>query len=306
MYSIIAFAQEELSTNNTLNVAAETPAAPKGGILEDISSSLTNTFTEMLTQAVNLIPRFIAMVAILIVGLVIAKILRWLVTNILKKIQFDSICDKTGLHEVTSSLGLAQTLSSVVAQMAFYGAMLMFLVAAVDVLGMASVSGAINTLVSYLPNVIGALVILLAGVMVGNFARKMAVGTAERMGFDYAPAIGSLTFGAFLFLVGMVAIKQLQIDIQLLNRIIEIGLMACGGALALSVGLGTRDIAKHVIAGVYARDSFEPGAAVRIGEHKGTIEAVRAINTTITTDDGKVVYIPNSTMTELEIVRSES
>ena len=126
MYSIIAFAQEELSTNNTLNVAAETPAAPKGGILEDISSSLTNTFTEMLTQAVNLIPRFIAMVAILIVGLVIAKILRWLVTNILKKIQFDSICDKTGLHEVTSSLGLAQTLSSVVAQMAFYGAMLMF------------------------------------------------------------------------------------------------------------------------------------------------------------------------------------
>lgn len=301
MESLIAFIQ--VTPPETPVVQQE---AAKGGVWENIVASLTRTFSEMLDQAVSLIPRFVAMLAILIVGLLIAKLLRSVASTVLKKIQFDSICDRTGLHEVTRGLGMAQPLSIVMSQLAFYGAMLMFLVAAVDVLGMESVSGAVGAVVAFLPNVITALIILIAGVMAGNFARKIAQGTAERMGFDYAPAIGSLTFGAIVFLVGNVAITQLEIDIQLVNRIVEIGLMACGAALALSVGLGTKDIARHVVAGMYARDSFLPGAVVKVGEHRGTVEAVRAVNTTITTEDGNVIYIPNYTLTESKVIQTDT
>ncbi len=300
MESLIAFVQ---TTDVVPEVQKE---AASGGVWESIANSLTKTFTEMGESAVSLIPRFVAMVAILIVGLLIAKLLRGVASTVLTKIQFDSICDKTGLHEVTRSLGMTQPLSTVASQLAFYGAMLMFLVAAVDVLGMESVSNAVGSLVAFLPNVIAALVIMIAGVMAGNFARKIAQGTAERMGFDYAPAIGSLTFGAIVFLVGNVAITQLQIDIQLVNRIVEIGLMACGLALAIAVGLGTKEIARHVIAGIYARDSFQPGTVINFGEHRGEVEAVRAINTTIKTEDGNVVYIPNFNLTETEVVQTDT
>jgi small-conductance mechanosensitive channel len=125
------------------------------------------------------------------------------------------------------------------------------------------------------------------------------------MGVEYAKAASQLAYGVLLVMIASLAIGQLQIETALLNRVIEITLIAVGAALAISLGFGTRDVARNVVAGVYARDSFKVGASITLGETRGTVEAVTAVNTRIRTTAGDTVYIPNAQLVD-SMVRETS
>ena len=71
--------------------------------------------------------------------------------------------------------------------------------------------------------------------------------------------------------------------------------------LALAFGLGTRDTARNLVAGAYARKNFQPGMEVVLSDKPGTIEEVGAVSTRIRTADGKVVLAPNGQLTEMFI-----
>jgi small-conductance mechanosensitive channel len=104
--------------------------------------------------------------------------------------------------------------------------------------------------------------------------------------------------------IASLAVGQLKINTALLDRVVEILLIASGGALGLALGLGMRDIAKQLVAGVYARDLFRAGAQLAIGEEQGALEEVGAVCMRLRTADGRVLYIPNSLITETVVRQS--
>ncbi len=274
------------------------------GFLKNIEASLRGTALQICNQAIELIPRLAAMLVILLVGFLVASILRRITRTVLSRLQFDTLCDRFGLHEVTQSFGMKSTASQLTAQLVFWAILLMFLVAAVDALGMASVTNSINTLLSYIPNVIAALVILVFGLMFGNFVRSLVTGAAERLGLEYGGTVSQLVYGLIVVLVGNLSISQLNLNTALVDRAIEIALMAVGAALALALGFGTRDMAKQIVAGIYARESFPIGSRLTLEGKSGTVSAVRAVNTAIETSSGTFI-IPNAQLMELAIMQDE-
>ncbi len=284
--------------------AQETIGSDTSPFISRIVASLQGTTNQLWDQAIQLIPKVAAMFAILIVGYIVASIVRWITRAVLGKVQFDALCDRIGLHDVTRSLGLKATASQLAAQFFFYTMMLMFLVAAVDALGMDSVTQSINSVLAYVPNILGAMVIVLFGLILGNFLRTLVQGAAEQLGIEYSSSIGQLVYGVIIVLVGSLAIGQLNLNTALVDRAIEITLMAVGAALALALGLGTRDMAKHVVAGVYARDTFAVGSRFKVDGTSGTVAAVRAVNTAIETPQG-IIIIPNAKLMEMEVLQEE-
>ena len=270
-----------------------------------IGDSLQSTVVDLWQKSLEFVPKLAAMLVILMVGYIVAKILRWLARSILGKVQFDDICDKVGLHDVTRSFGLKSGASEILSQLAFWAVMLMFLVASVDALGMDSVTQSINSLLGYLPNLIGAAVIVTFGLVLANLVKAMVTAAAERMGFEYGAALSQLVYGVIVIMIGSLAISQLNLETDLVNRIIEIVTMAVGAALALALGFGTRDMARHVVAGVYARESFQNGTTLQIGDNEGVVESVRAVNTTIRTSDGKTIIVPNGQLMETNVTCSD-
>ena len=270
-----------------------------------IGDSLQSTVVDLWQKSLEFVPKLAAMLVILMVGYIVAKILRWLARSILGKVQFDDICDKVGLHDVTRSFGLKSGASEILSQLAFWAVMLMFLVASVDALGMGSVTQSINSLLGYLPNLIGAAVIVTFGLVLANLVKAMVTAAAERMGFEYGAALSQLVYGVIVIMIGSLAISQLNLETDLVNRIIEIVTMAVGAALALALGFGTRDMARHVVAGVYARESFQNGTTLQIGDNEGVVESVRAVNTTIRTSDGKTIIVPNGQLMETKVTCSD-
>jgi small-conductance mechanosensitive channel len=98
-----------------------------------------------------------------------------------------------------------------------------------------------------------------------------------------------------------VAISQLEVKTDLLNHVIVIVLITVGLAAALAMGLGSREIASQILAGIYVREMFQVGQQVQIGEVGGQIEEIGTVKTTLLTDDGELVSMSNRVLLEQRV-----
>lgn len=264
---------------------------------------------EWLTELGGFAPNLFGMLLILVLGFIVSRFAERLVSMLLKRVGFDRVSQDVGIGLALSRARLEISAAEIVGKLVFWLLMLTFLVSAAEALGLENVSRTIDSFVGYLPNVIAAVVIVVIGVLLANFARELVASGATNLGVGYANVISRLVFGVILVVVGTLAIGQLHIETMLINRIVEIALIATSAALALAIGLGSRDTARNIIAGVYAREAFRPGTDIDCGKDRGKIEEVGAINTRIRVDSGeggvKAVYVPNGQLTEM-MVRSYS
>ena len=159
--------------------------------------------------------------------------------------------------------------------------------------GFDEIAGAINTLLAFLPKVIAAIIIVMVGSAVGRFAGGAVSNAAENSGIDYASFLGRLVSSLIFFVVVIMAVAQLGLNMDIVNSVILIGFAGFALCFAMSLGLGTREITRNIVAGFYARKAFSVGDDVVIGGQDGTIKSFSPILTMVERD-GKVVAVPNS------------
>ncbi len=99
----------------------------------------------------------------------------------------------------------------------------------------------------YLPKVFGAALVLLVGVLLAQLANGLVRGAAEGVGLDYASGLGRIAQGLVIIISISVAISQLEVKTDLLNHVIVIVLITAGLAVALAMGLGSREIAARFL-----------------------------------------------------------
>jgi small-conductance mechanosensitive channel len=124
----------------------------------------------------------------------------------------------------------------------------------------------------------------------------------ERANVEYANTVAQVAYGLVVVVVLSAAVGQLHFDIALLNRVVEIGLLAGAAAVAITLGLGSRELVNNILAGTYARELHHSGIRITVGDQSGTVVQVGTVATNLTTDDGDTVYLPN-TMLLTEVVR---
>ncbi|RMW00865.1 CmpX [Pseudomonas amygdali pv. tabaci] len=71
--------------------------------------------------------------------------------------------------------------------------------------------------------------------------------------------------------------------------------------MALALGLGSREIAGQIIAGIYVRELFQVGQQVRVGDTEGQIEEIGTVKTTLLTDEGELVSFSNRILLEQRV-----
>ena len=101
--------------------------------------------------------------------------------------------------------------------------------------------------------------------------------------------------------LGHRAIGQLEVKTDLLNNVIAIVLISVGLAVALALGLGSRDIASQILAGIYVRELYQVGQQVQVGDVEGQIEEIGTVKTTLLTDSGELVSVANRVMLEQRV-----
>ncbi len=256
-----------------------------GIVLIDIFSNIIRGITEFL-------PRLLTAFVVILIGWVGARILQKTLSSLLDRIRIDSLLEKAGISDSLERLSLKDTPAVWLPKLVFYLLMVFFFKTAAQVAGMVEISNMIAAFFAYLPSLVAAVIIILLGSTIGRFTGRAVTHAAGESGVEYAPMLGRLISGLIFFVVAVMAIAQLRIDMQLVNAVV---LIIFGGfvlALALSFGLGTREITRNIVAGFYARKVFRVGDEIDLDGASGTLRAITPLSTIIE-QDGRRIAVSN-------------
>ncbi|HVR44649.1 MAG TPA: mechanosensitive ion channel domain-containing protein [Thermoanaerobaculia bacterium] len=184
---------------------------------------------------------------------------------------------------------LEREVSGVIGLVVFWAVVLFFVAAAANVLGLPLLGSSLAGIGLYVPRIVAAVLIVVAGLIIGNLARDAATAAAAATGTPLAPTVGQIVRVAILLAASLIAVAKLGIDITLLTAILSVTLLAVLGAFSLAFGLGAKEAASNIIGAHYVRQTFEIGRRVRIGEVEGTIAAITATSVIVQSDGGQVV-----------------
>lgn len=240
------------------------------------------------------VPKIAMGIVLVASALLLAKLIEKVLRYALTKIRFDALIGKAGIDRALQRLGIRQELTVQIPRLVYFLVLLLFAKTAVDALGLVAISGAIGAFFAYLPNIIAALVLLILGSTVGQFAGQTVAQSAASSGVEFAPALGRLVSGLILFVCAMMAIGQLKIDTDIVRIVTSFILGGAALAFGLSFGLGTRDVVRNLAAGFYARKVLVVGRPLEMAGQQGVLRAITATHV-ILESDGRETAISNET-----------
>jgi small-conductance mechanosensitive channel len=209
----------------------------------DILQSLENAVGQFFAY----IPQLIGAIIILIVGYVLARVLKAVFTRLLQGIGFDGWMERGGIKQFFDRAQTNQTPASVIGTLVFWFVFIIAITMAADALGIQQVSEVLAQLIAYIPSIIAAILILILAALVANFLSGIVRGAT---GSD---VLSSIARYAIIIYAGFAALTELGIAVQLTAPTFLIVLGAVALAAAIAFGWGGRDVAKDLIEKYYDR-----------------------------------------------------
>ncbi len=263
-----------------------------------------DALTHILVDIINFIPNLINGLIILIVGYLIARVVRWLLSKILLRVRFDPLVERTGITGALRGLGVKTPLSTILAQTVFALLLLSFLITATRLMGLEAVATLLERLLNFLPNIIAALIVFLLGGIAAQFTGNLVAALVTSGGLSYGTRLGRLAQYLISVFVVIFALGVLGLDTSILVTALTIALAAFGLAIGLGLGLGARTIVQHVLAGYYLRQRFGLGQRIVLAQIEGEVTGIGGVNTVVSTNEGTTV-VPNTILLE-SVVRAMS
>jgi hypothetical protein len=213
--------------------------------------ALSQRLEEGIRQIYLFLPRLLAAIGILMAGFAIAKMIERATDLALHKIGFDRWMNEGGVTEALERAGTRLDPSTVLAKLVFWTVMLLVILLAADALGIEAVNSLFAELVAYIPNVIAAVIVLVLGILLGEFVKDLVLASAG--GLPGGPTLGRAAKASVILLAVFMALEQLNIaqDIVLVFFIAVVGAAALAAGIAF--GLGGREIAAEVSRELYNR-----------------------------------------------------
>jgi len=194
----------------------------------------TSAVGDALRSVALFVPKFVAFLAILVVGWLVARALRTVVTRVLGRVGFDRWVERGGIKAALARS--KYDASDIVARLVYYAVLLFTLQLAFGVWGPNPVSDLIKGVVAWLPKALVAIIIVVVAAAIASAVRDI-VGNA----------LGGLTYGRALanaaswFIIGIgviAALNQIGIATTVTTPILIAVLATIAGILVVGIGGG--------------------------------------------------------------------
>lgn len=225
----------------------------------------TTTFSGRIEQSfsllVDFVPALFAALFLLFVGYILAKALEKGIYKLLRRVHFNSLLERGGVMHAVDRSGSHLNPAKVIAKFLFWIVMFAALLFAASAIGLDSLALVFRELVSYIPSVIAAIVIVIVGIVLGGFVGGLIMASAGAM--HGGPTLSRVGRGGVIVLAVFMALQELGVATDIVTTAFAILFGAVALALALSFGLGNRDLAAEVTRAWYDRYRAEREAIER-------------------------------------------
>ena len=250
-----------------------------------MKQKLFEAFGHLFDSIVAAAPEVVVGILLVIGAFLFAKLAEIVLRYTLTRIHFDLLMKKAGIDRALQQIGVRQQLNIFIPRLTYFLILFVLAKTAADGLGLVAISSAIGAFFSYLPNLVGALVLVILGASLGQFAGALVTQSARNSGIDFALSLGKLVSGLIIFVVSMMAVAQLRIDTEIVRIVTSFVLGGAALAFGISFGLGTRDVIRNITAGFYARKFLRVGGRLRISGHEGVLKQINATHLTLSSED---------------------
>lgn len=189
------------------------------------------------------LPNFLGALIIFFLGLIIAAGIGKIVEKLIDALKLDRLLEQLGLNKILERADVRLHSGRFLGVLVQWFFIVVTLLAVSDILRLEAFSAFLNQVLLYIPNIVIAVLIMLAGVVVAAFSSKLVRASVLAARIHSAHFLGALTKWSVLVFAFLAALSQLGVAGALVNTLIMgfIAMIALAGGLAF--GLGGRDVA---------------------------------------------------------------
>ena len=213
---------------------------------QDIGQTLLASFNNGIAVVVSFVPKIIAGTIVLLIGIIIASILKQVVLGIFKALRIESFLRRYGVPEAKEEFSWSNIFSEIVR----WFVIIIFLLPTSDIWGLPRVVTILNEFLLYLPNVFVAAIIAVVGFVLGSLAHDFVLASIKGISSATANTIASVTRWAINVFVILAVLNQLGVATDLIRILFTgfVAMLAIAGGIAF--GLGGQNSAKDVVEGI--------------------------------------------------------
>ena len=262
--------------------------------------SLSNIFKDIASALPGIFGAFI----VIIFGWIIIKVVTFILKRIFKAIKLDKASEKINEAKLFGDADIKIDLPKIIVTFIKVLLWLVFIIVASDIMGLTIISTEIANLLRYLPVLLSAMIIFMIGLFLAKTIKETIVKVFDSIGLGGGKLLGNVLFYLIIIFVSITALNQAGIDTQIITNNFTIVLGAFLLAIALALGLGSREIVGDLLRTFYSRKIYEVGDKVKIGDLQGTVIGIDNISMILKTKTGKVV-IPIKKVVEKTVTVEE-
>ncbi|MEK9176019.1 MAG: hypothetical protein AAB520_01100 [Patescibacteria group bacterium] len=203
-------------------------------MLEETRDTLVNSLNANAQAVVDFVPRLIAGLLILLIGIVISSIIKQVILSASRSLRVDLFLQKYGVPELRANY----TWTNILAEIARWFVIIVFLIPTADVWGLPRIGTLLNEILLYLPNVFVAVVIGLVGFVFARLAHDVILAGVKGISRDSANMMASATQWIINVFVVLAALNQLGVASDLIRILFTgiVAMVALAGGIAFGLG----------------------------------------------------------------------
>ncbi len=213
----------------------------------DYRSGIESAWADVAT----FVPKLVAALVVFAIGWLIARVIRAAIERLLTAVRFDQWVDRAGLGGSLERAGFADS-AKLLAQLIYWAVLLIALQLAVDTFGDSAITKALDGIVTFLPKLFVALVIVVIAGAIASRVKELV--QAALQGQDYGETVATIA-SSLIWLVGLfAALNQIEIAQDIVTTLFTVITYTIGAVIVIMFGVGGIKAAETKFwPGVFAR-----------------------------------------------------
>lgn len=215
-------------------------------ILQTWGDVIVASLQQVWTSVANFVPLLIGAVVVFLIGWVVAMSLGKLVEQVVRALHVDNFLSKLDVERAVERAGWKLNSGAFLGGLVQWFLIVVFLLAAVNILGLTQVSDFLTQVLLYIPNVVVAALILIIAALVANTVEGLVRGSVEAAGYRGA-LVGVVARWSIWVFAFVAALQQLGVATALLQTVVTGLVAALAIAFGLAFGLGGKEAASAFV-----------------------------------------------------------
>lgn len=236
------------SNNEWWRLVAGASALVHTMLLYTWSDVISRSLQDLSLGIVKFIPNVLVAIVVLVFGWVVGAILGKIISQLVRALKVDNALRGAGLEALLHKGNMRLDMGAFLGGLAKWFVVIVFLIAAFDVLGLHQVNIFLQQVVLlFLPQVIISVLVLLVAAIIAETMKSIVVSSAQAADIAHAHFLGTVTKWAIWTFAILTALFQLGVATVFIETLFTGVIIALSLAVGLAFGLGGQQAAAEYI-----------------------------------------------------------